>query len=658
MDEAQLNTQKILIKLCEKELWDIDNSDPEHIKVIVDSTSFDLGHPYQIYLRIYRDYIDPIQKLAAMRQINKWLWPESEKTWNYWQERMFLAHCERHKEIVFAGGSGIGKSATAAKLALIFWLSRPRDNAVIVASTTMDSLENRIWGYVAMYANSVALPLALRILSSKPPKVLHPKAKDKIHGIFAIPIARGEENKVLATLIGRHPNKNLMMILDEATDMNPVILNSTINLESGVDSFQVIAIGNSASKFDLHGAMATPMLGFKSIDPRKDYTWTTKRGGICLYFDPFDSPAIHEKDPVKRILLSKFLITTDKLNDRTTKYGFGTDQYNRFVLGFWGAAAVDELLFSPEFIEEHLVQSPVEWSGMQQMKLVASFDPAFSVGTRQCVLRIGMIGQSASGLMVLDFRGTEMLHYINIRVDVLASSEQQMADQILALLTKYGIPLDHLVLDATGTGRAVGTLLVVTKKLELSRNGMLAPNQVISEPIKIISTRKNLVEVILKKKKTLDPSTTVVSPIELWLLARDYIENNQIRGIDPVALQQLTNRKIVSVNRQISLETKTDYKTRMGAINPSLAKSPDEVDTLMLAVYAAKKLYAWTPGQVIPISWKTPGERIFSEKMHAAKVEGEHTAMMEARSGFSAARPRLTNNFSSPIENFAHKKNY
>jgi len=354
-----------LITVCRNDGLEVDDTDPTNVKIYHCDLELPLAHPYIIHLTTYKQSKNPIHRLHSMRQVNRWLWPDSEKTWNTWQERMIMAHCEGHNELVFAGGSSIGKSATAAKIALIFWLSDTRGNACIVASTTLDSLETRIWGYIAQYASTTAFPTEAVIHRSKPPKILYPGQVDKVHGIFAIPVTRGDEDKVLATIIGRHPKRNLLMVLDEATDMNPVILSSTINLEQGVDSFQLISIGNSKSKYDLHGSMATPKKGWKKLDPAKDWVWETERGGRCLYFYPYDSPAIHDPDPVKRILLSKFLINNEKIDDKIKKYGVESDIYRRFVLGFWpSGSGIDSILVSDEFATENGVADKTEWAGI------------------------------------------------------------------------------------------------------------------------------------------------------------------------------------------------------------------------------------------------------------------------------------------------------
>lgn len=330
-----LNKPKInpeIIKLCRQEQgWIVENN-----TIIIEDKVYPILHPYKIHIKRYREETDPAVRLQAMRRIHDLLWPEHIITYNDWTDRRFLAHCSGYSQVVLAGGAAAGKSMDAAKIALIFWLSDPKHNACIIASTTLEALESRIWGYVAKLFGMAALPIAGLFLRSKPPKILYPGQIDKIHGMFAIAIRSGEDSNTLSTIIGRHPDKGLMMVLDESTDMPPSIVKSLPNLEQGIDTFQLWAIGNSCSRFDLHGALATPKKGWNSINPEKDYSWETMhKNGICLYFSPYDSPAITEKDPRKKAALSKFLITEEGIEEKKRVYGEGTDSYARFVLGFW-----------------------------------------------------------------------------------------------------------------------------------------------------------------------------------------------------------------------------------------------------------------------------------------------------------------------------------
>jgi len=626
---------KALVDLCIAEDWEI-LPDPTtnvlQVAVPSEGKILPLAHPYQIYLGLYRDSTVPDDKLKYMRKIHDFLWPTYAGSWNYWQERMYMAHCEEYKTIAVAGGAAIGKSVTWAQIALIFWLSDPKNNSCIIASTTMDSLQARIWGYVMHFVDIAALPISAKRILSKPPKIVFPGSPDLIHAILAVPITQGAEDKVLSTLIGRHPHKRMLMILDESTDMNPSITSSIPNLEKSLELFQLIAIGNSKSKNDLHGLLSTPKGGWKTVDWKRDKIWETAHDrGICLYFNPYDSPAIHETDKAKKLILSKFLMTEAQLKKEERRYGKDSDAFYRFVLGFWKPVSMDNNIMSEQFLTEANVSKSAEWSGFYPLQVVAGLDPAFQVGGVGCVLRLGVVGHTTNGDMVIDFRGDELMVRINMAVEYGKSGELQLAEQVMAVLNQYNCPLSNVALDATGVGRALGELLKVVS----GRNDL---------PYKIVSTRLKYGNRATNKTAH---DVIVTSPSELWMEFREYVQLGNIRGLDEKTLTQLYNRLVFLKGNALTLETKNEYRARMAALNPALAHSPDEADASILCLKAARLALGFMPGDKRDIPYAAEGSAMVREKMLA--FQGLSRLQHQEQS-LSPARPLLKANFASALE--------
>lgn len=524
-----------------------------------------------------------------------------------------------------AGGAGCGKSVSAAKIALIFWLSDPRHNTCIVASTTIDSLESRIWGYVAKFISASQVELPILYMKSKPPKITHKDAIDKIHGMFAVAIRQGEDNNVLSTLIGRHPDKGIMVVLDEATDMHPAIVKALPNLEQGVEFFQLWAIGNSHSKHDLHGAISTPKVGWDNIDWKRDDMWeTVHKNSICLYFNPYKSPAITDPDPERRIRLGKFLITKEGIADKVKVYGEESDAFARFVLGFWRGQASENVVLSEQFVNERKLWQKAEFSGTRSMTMVAGLDPAFQKGGVGCVLRFAVLGQHTNGKIVLDYRGEELLFRVNINPKSHKSSELQIAEYVAQKLREFNCPLNRLAIDCSGIGRALGELIRVVVGGQ-------------SQPIRIVST--NAATTKMRKKES-DIITT--SPSVMWLEFRKFIENDQIFGLDTVTIQQLGNRIITLKGNSLQLEPKSDFINRMAAINPKLATSPDEADSAILAAHSAVISLGFYPGQSLDILLHNSDYRA---SMAMKLVEGPTSEPQNL-----PPRPRLEADFLSPLE--------
>lgn len=563
-------------KLIEDEGWEI-VKEKGIIKVNACGRLMPYAHPFSIHGKLYRIEENPDLKYLAVRAMHRYAWPYLESSWNYWDERRFRELCEGYTYITYAGGASTGKSHCSARIALLFWMCAPSARTVIVASTTLASLSVRIWGYITRLANELQINFPMNTYGGNNPRILYNK-KDPIHGMYAVAAGKGTDEKAIANWIGRHPKEALMIILDEAPDLDPVLLKSLPNLETGGIEFRCLALGNSLSKFDLHGSLSTPAEGWKSIDPMKDNKWeTTQNNGICLFFSCYESPAIHETDEVKKEILSKIFITQEVIESKKKLYGSKSDSFYRFVLGFWRDSSSDETVVNRQFLNEFDVAGVAEWSGIMPIQVVAGLDPAFSQGGDQCVLRLAILGQDIMGNIILDFRKEELLFKLPILAMKEQSAETQIADQVIAILGRFKCPLGNLCIDSNGQGRALGEVIRLRAK-------------VVDMPIKIYSVRQGNMAV-----KSFD--VTVKTNLELWSAFRDFIQTNQIRGLDIKTIIQLTTRKIVVKGSKQILEMKKDYKTRIGASNPGMAHSPDEADAAALALQAAMIRYGFTPGQ-------------------------------------------------------------
>lgn len=537
-------------------------------------------HPLAIYCKLYREETNPELKYGFMTKIHNILWPQDLLTWHAWTEDRFRYYSEGWRITSWASGASGGKSVDAAKAALIDWISAPKTTAVIVASTTLNALQHRIYGYILAYLRNAAIKVPYTLLRSQPPQILYDR-DDEIHGISALAAAKGTDKESIKNYIGRHPKGKLIIILDEAPDLDTCILEAIPNLEAGKDgAFQCIVIGNSASKNDLHGALSTPEDGWTSVDPTKDVKWrTTQKSGLCLYFNPYTSPAIHETDPVKKAALSKFLPTLEQIEEKKKTYGENSDAFYRFVLGFWKSDSSDETVVSEQFMREFNTKGMAEWSGYHPLQVCAGLDPAFSTGGDQVVLRLAVLGQETSGKIVLDFRREELLFKLKILANVGKSPELQIADWVLDIMAQFNCSVANLCVDATGQGRALGELIRQRART-------------VETPIKIYSIKIGTGNL----PKTFD--IIVKNSLELWTDMRDFIQTDNIRGLDNTAAFQFTSRMVVATKAgKRVLESKKDYKTRMGAISPTLAHSPDEADAASLVLQTAKIKFGFFPGQ-------------------------------------------------------------
>jgi hypothetical protein len=265
------------------------------------------------------------------------------------------------------------------------------------------------------------------------------------------------------------------------------------------------------------------------------------------------------------------------IEEKKKLYGADSDSFYRFVLGFWRDSAADETVISKQFLDEFQVRDLAEWSGIAPLQIVAGLDPAFSQGGDQCILRLAILGQDVNGQLLLDYRKEDLLFRIRISAVADKAAEIQIADQVIAILKRFNCGLGNLCVDANGQGRALAEVI------------RLRANSIVT-PLKIYSTRQGNMA-----QKSFD--VIIKTNYELWLAFREFIQTNQLRGLDTVSIAQITSRLVEVKNGKQILETKQAFKTRMGAVSPGLAHSPDEADAAALALQVAMIKYGFRPGQ-------------------------------------------------------------
>ena len=578
-----------ILELIREEGWEVQSkknlANQIVTVVIAEGIEFPLRHPFFIHAALYNAAKNPEIKYTHFKAMHDYMWPDT--IWHYWTERRFRRHCAGYKYITYAGGANIGKSMDAAKIALLFYFANPRGRTVLVASTSLASLSSRIWGYVTNLLRQSKIQLKYKYTGGTSPKILFPVTlkrgdpPDTIHGMFAIAAKQGAAEDVISPWIGRHPEDGLMVILDEATDMPDALVTALPNLEKGQERFQLYAIGNSNSTSDLHGALSTPKCGWENIDPTRDNEWlTTQQDGICLFFSCYESPAIFEQDPIRKARLSKFLMTKEAIDRDIAIRGANSEAFKRFTLGFWRDAGLDDNVMDEKFIGTSVYRKS-EWAGLTPIQMCAGLDPAFSSGGDQCILRLAQMGQRIDGSVVLDYKDESLLFKINLRPTKLESAETQIANQVIKILDTYHIPLNRLAIDATGQGRGLADVIRLQARSHLM-------------PIKIYSVGQLAI-----KQKTFD--VIVKSSYELWFAFRNFIQSEQICGLDRKAAWQLSHRKTVKKNGKVQLESKQDYKNNMIAAHPEMAHSPDEADAAALCLQSAIITLGFTPGMKLPV---------------------------------------------------------
>jgi hypothetical protein len=568
-----------------------------------DIGTLSLKHPALLHLEICKNHTDPAVKYQHLKQARTILWPR--RMWHDWTGRRFMAHCEGYNYITLAAGASAGKSSDEGEYAILFWYMAPSERNVTIASVTLQSLMTRIWGYVTSHIKEMSVELPYKYYKA-PPRILLEEPKtarnkiddDTLHGMFAVTAQVGDDDQAVATWIGKHPKDKILLILDECTDMPMSILNALPNLNSHPKKFELVGIANSKSTQDLHGLLSTPEGGWDSVTPELQ-SWKTKQlNGICLYFNPYESPAITDPDPERRKKLGEFLISEEILKGKEKELGTDSEKFMRWVMGFWKSRDSDTTIVSEKFLKDRDFKpvSEVEWSGYYPMQRVAGLDPAFSIDGDKCILRIADVGHSFSGKVLVDFGGSSNTFELKYSTNDVRSLERQLGEQAIDILDRYKIPLTNLAIDVTGQGRAIGEVIMLLNE----KRGFPLGN---GTPLKIYSMSPHNMHKQKKASQDILPMNSYV----LWNTIRTYIEQGSIARLDDITVWQLTNRLIIEETvkgkRTNRLESKKEYKRRMSAVNNP--HSPDETDAAALALQVVEKVLGIMPGTVWPARVRT-----------------------------------------------------
>lgn len=552
---------------------------PEGVKVKAYDTIWPLASPFAIELTAYRYNLHG-NALQHMINAHDLAWPKDKGTWNYWTERRFQAHIEGHKIVTMAGGANCGKSYDAAKIGLLFWLANPTGRTVLVASTSLTDLDSRIWGYVKKFHNESPLELSGTLLTSPPPKILLSK-KDTVHGMFAVPLQKGTAQKTASTLIGRHPEEGFLAIIDEGTDVTPGFMDAVPNWEKS-PFFQMIVIGNSCSMFDPHGLLSRPVGGWDSIDPDYDREWEVKNG-VCLYFDCYQSPAIFEQDPIKKAKLGKFLFTEHGIEQAKSDYGENSPQFWRFTRGFWPTDDITQTVLTAVMIDKFKVKTRAHWSGREKLIRVAGLDPAFTPGGDECILRFAVLGHDIHGKWVLDYGGIDNILRLTLDAESEEPIEYQIVHQTMQHCMQRGVNPGDLAIDVGGRGGGLGAIFSTVWSpdvYQVNSTGYPSELQVDADQP-------------LTCKEAYDRRVT-----ELWFSIQRFVQAAQIKGLDDLTCEQFCTRQYEWKGKKYAIETKEDYKLRLGKVDRKYV-SPDRADAACMILDLVRVRHGFIPHGVL-----------------------------------------------------------
>lgn len=532
------------------------------------------------WLAFYHDPKKGLGRPKHLERAAKATWPTYEKNWNPWMTEMVesvfrkeniveIGTGKRKQRIittVWTGSAAAGKTHCAALIALGYWMMDPAHTIVVLTSTSKEMLRRRVWNMIRQHYDSAMdlttgerLQLPGHVIESK--TAIQNTVADAKHAIFAIAVAHGETAKAVTAIRGMHARR-MMLIVDEANWVPEAVMHVISNWRKGCDELHILIIGNAGLHADVHGRSCEPLHGWTSVSAETG-SWQTKGvdewqlpSGMCYHFDGFRSPNVLAKE-TKWPFLYQY---EDYLNAISKAEYQRTSNYWSYDRGFWIGEGAADLVFTEAMMARCKVRETLPL--ISQPIPVAFLDPAF--GGDECVFQLGDIAQVDGGKTVLTYRDETILNPFS---DTTKDSEYNIAQQTIQLCKQHGIAPSFLGTDSAGTGRGVASIIAA----EWSP-AVLRMNQA-ERPDDLRATWSDKPE-----RQEFDRAATAN-----WFYLQALVMNQQVKGLKNETILQLCKRTFEGAGRYSKLETKENFKKRMGG------KSPDRADAAVGLAWVAKQ---------------------------------------------------------------------
>ena len=488
-----------------------------------------------------------------------------------------------------------GKTNSAATDLLADWLIWPECTTVLISSTTLERLEDRIWGEIKKYfklAKRRWPHIAGHLIEGKRRILFDGRSeasegRDFRNGIIGVPTKRGENYVGLGDYIGIK-NTRVRMAADELQLLPAIFIFAASNLDKNPD-FKMVGLGNPKDTTDALGALCEPAFDLGGWDGNIDQTpetktWKTRYGGVALQLVGTDSPNLDGK-------LGIPLITQEAIDRDIERYGRDSLQFTMMNQGMMPKGQGSRRIITRQIcLRNHAMEEPV-WLDSDRTK-IAFMDAAYGgAGGDRCVYGELEFGREIAPLnlqeitpdlttqavnrnrhrQVIALTRTTLVP-INVKLDVPA--EEQIVTWVKSQCDTANIPPEHFIFDA-----GMRTVLV-------SKFGQLWSPAVVSVDFGGMPSDRPVGTGLVDKKGKIVTCREYYSKFvtELWYTVRLVIESGQFRGLTDGVMQEGCMREwTITGGNKIEVEPKDSMRDKTG-------RSPDLFDALCAGVELARRL--------------------------------------------------------------------
>lgn len=513
--------------------------------------------------------------------------------WNPWMEEQARSFCDdtvAHKHgkvtsrfISWTGCGAAGKTFSAGFFAVLWWMCDPGNSSVTLTSTSKTAIGQRVWPVIQKLVSEAVDPASGEHLDIghlvDSMKMLQAKKGDAKHSIYALAVEKGELQRAINALKGRH-TKRMMLVIDEANTTPQAVYETIPNMLKGCQDFVCLVIGNAVSRYDNHGRCCTPSEGWSSVGVEST-SWKTAgvrewsiEPGVCIHFDGEKSPNVAGKRTRWPYIYSYEDFKRRKQDQASIQY-WSQDR------GFWAPEGTLNTVLSEVMVTKY--EGEGSFTFLSRRWPVAFMDTAF--GGDACTAVFGTLG---------DIEGGKLGLQINERVVIEPTVESpdeidyQMARRFIEECKRRGMEARFAGMDATGTGRGAYAIAATEWGSDLQRvefGG--APSDMAASAEDPRPARE-----VYDRKVT-----------ELWYSVREALCARQLKGLYKDAVIQFCTRLYTLWAKKIKLDTKEDCKEKLG-------RSPDDADAVagllevarrnglsLASGYARKKADGWRAAQ-------------------------------------------------------------
>lgn len=504
------------------------------------------------------------------------IWPSDEVCFRNgpyvnWNFLKVLIALNENNDLGIAGSASSGKTFGMAVWVLVDWFSAPHCTSSFVASTTLGSSQDRLWGtieslYIAANKNMQAkYRMKVGTLVGYKHAIVYEDLIDKDesreyrNAIKALAFQTGGEGQKAVDETRGRKNERVRMFNDELAEMETFVLNVRINLAANED-FVFCGTANPSNKSqNPHKELCQPVheLGWESVTKEME-GWET-RTGHCLFLSGERNPNFQA--PREQGRLFKGIMSYDALDD-ILKRCLGNKnsiEYWRNAIGFWPDVSVELNVLSKAFIQAAEINYEPEWTS--DTRTVAGFDCAFKSGGDRNCLSFFRVGDDDTKRKVGFFLGTKQ--YV---ANVGEEYEKSIAKQVVRDCIEAGVSPADFGMDISGDGG-------VMMKAIMEEWSLYDPTALSIHPI---SSAGSPTERVLSAEDTRTAKQAYDRLItEYWFWGRNAIGNRCIIGLDlkihAPLVAELTERIYEHKGSKVAIETKKLLKERLG-------KSCDEAD--------------------------------------------------------------------------------